>query len=343
MDTAIVVVTTLVAVGATLYMFAMNNIQELKDNWPLYRCNPAYMPMAGLVGQDPFKTFTDCTMKRFQDYTGFVVDPIMGQFTQVNSIVTNIGGAMNDMRGMMAQTRTGFLGMIGTVFGKIHNLMSQFQYIIIRMRTLMARLVGIMVSFMNIFYTGQQTGPSIMNGPIGQTINFLCFDEDTLIGTKSGKVVYMKNLTLGDVLPNSNKVMSVYSIDGTNVPMYMLGNTKVSGGHKVWYQDEFIPVAEHPDAVRTSDSKNLVCINTHLRYFTIENHIFMDFTEVGPVFGLAGSVEIAPSLQISEVHIGDMVNGEIVRGTVIHAVNEKAVLYNLITDKSLVSGKVEKY
>jgi hypothetical protein len=69
----------------------------------------------------------------------------------------------------------------------------------------------------------------------------------------------------------------------------------------------------------------------------------MDFTEVGPVFGLAGSVEIAPSLQISEVHIGDMVNGEIVRGTVIHAVNEKAVLYNLITDKSLVSGKVEKY
>ena len=69
----------------------------------------------------------------------------------------------------------------------------------------------------------------------------------------------------------------------------------------------------------------------------------MDFTEFGPVSGLAGSTLIAPSLQISEVHIGDILNGEVVRGTVMHAVNEKTVLYNLITDKSLESGKVEKY
>jgi hypothetical protein len=48
-------------------------------------------------------------------------------------------------------------------------------------------------------------------------------------------------------------------------------------------------------------------------------------------------------LRCSASLIGDMVNGEVVRGTVIHAVNEKTVLYNLITDKSLVSGKVEKY
>jgi hypothetical protein len=335
MDTAIVVVTTLVAVGATLYMFAMNNVQELKDNWPLYRCNPAYMPMAGLVGQDPFKTFTDCTMKRFQDYTGFVVDPIMGQFTQVNSIVSNIGGAMNDMRGMMAQTRTGFLGMIGSVFGKIHNLMSQFQYIIIRMRTLMARLVGIMVSFTNIFYTGQQTAPSIMNGPIGQTVNFLCFDEDTLIKTGSGNLTYMKNLKLGDFLPHNNTVTSVYNIDGTGVPMYMLGTAKVSGGHKVWYQDNFIPVAEHPDAVPTSDSRNLVCINTHLRSFSVGNHIFMDFTETGVVSGLS-------EYSLGQISVGDIFDGEKVCGTVRHLING-TIKYNLITDKSLVSGKVEKY
>jgi hypothetical protein len=335
MDTAIVVVTTLVAVGATLYMFAMNNVQELKDNWPLYRCNPAYMPMAGLVGQDPFKTFTDCTMKRFQDYTGFVVDPIMGQFTQVNSIVSNIGGAMNDMRGMMAQTRTGFLGMIGSVFGKIHNLMSQFQYIIIRMRTLMARLVGIMVSFTNIFYTGQQTAPSIMNGPIGQTVNFLCFDEDTLIKTGSGNLTYMKNLKLGDFLPHNNTVTSVYNIDGTGVPMYMLGTAKVSGGHKVWYQDNFIPVADHPDAVPTSDSRNLVCINTHLRSFSVGNHIFMDFTETGVVSGLS-------EYSLGQISVGDIFDGEKVCGTVRHLING-TIKYNLITDKSLVSGKVEKY
>ena len=323
------------AAGASLYMLMMNNLKDLKDNWPIYRCNPAYMPFAGLVGKDPFKNFTDCTMKSFQDYTGFVVDPIMAQFSQVTGVVTQIGGAMNDMRGMMAQTRTGFLGIVGTVFGKIENLMSQFQYIIIRMRTLMARLVGIMMSFVYIFYAGEQTGQSLINGPVGKTMNFLCFDEDTLVKDGLGNLVYMKHLKLGDILHRNNTVTSVYSIDGTDVPMYLLGSTKVSGGHKVWYADKFIPVAEHPDAVRTSDSRNLVCINTHLRRFGIGGHIFMDFTEIGPVSGL-------PDAALEQVKVGDMFDGERVRGTVRHLVNG-TIKYNLITDKSLIMSKVEKY
>jgi len=335
METAIVVVATLVAVGASLYMLALNNIKDLKDNWPTYRCNPAYMPMAGLVGEDPFKNFTDCTMKNFQDYTGFVVDPIMSQFSTMTSAVSEIGGAMDDMRGMMADTRNAFLGIVGTVFGKIQNLMSQFQYIVIRMRTLMARLVGIMMAFMNIFYTGEQTGTSLVNGPVGKTMNFLCFDESTQIKTNSGKLVYMRDLKLGDLLTHSNMVTSVYTIDGTDVPMYLLDGTKVSGGHKVWNKDKFIPVAEHPNAIRVSDSTKLVCINTHLRQFIVGSHIFMDFTELGPVSGL-------PDSDLEKVKVGDMFDGERVRGTVRHLVNG-VIKYNLITTKSLITSKVEKY
>jgi hypothetical protein len=331
MDTAIVVTATVVAVGTSLYMLALNNIKDLKDNWPEYRCNPAYMPLAGMVGQDPFKNFNDCTMKSFQDYTGFVVDPIMSQFSTMTDAVSQIGGAMDDMRTMMAQTRNGFLGIVGTVFGKIQNLMSQFQYIIIRMRTLMARLVGIMMSFVYIFTTGSQTGASVLNGPIGKTMNFLCFDEDTRMNTQSGKVVYMRDLKLGDLLPNNNKVTSIYSIDGANVPMYMLGSTKVSGDHKVWYNDAFIPVAEHPEAVSTPGSKKLVCINTQLRSFGIGNHIFMDFTEVGQVTGVSGTTIVSGSLPIAEVRIGDILEDDIVCGTVMHLIDGKTVVYNLIT------------
>jgi len=343
MDTAIVVVSTLVAVGASLYMFALNNIKDLKDNWAEYRCNPAYMPLAGLVGQDPFKNFNDCTMKSFQDYTGFVVDPIMSQFSTMTSIVTEISDSMDSMRKMMADTRNGFLGIVGTVFGKIQNLMSQFQYIIIRMRTLMARLVGIMMSFVYIFTTGSDTGASVLNGPIGKTMNFLCFDENTLIKNGSGNLVYMRNLKLGDLLPNNNKVTSIYTIDGTNVPMYMLGTAKVSGGHKVWYKDAFIPVAEHPNAVRSADSKTLVCINTHLRQFIVGSHIFMDFTEIGPVSGVVATTTVSGSLPISQIRVGDVLDGDVVCGTVMHALEGKPVLYNLITYSSLITRKVEKY
>ena len=335
METAIVVVATLVAAGASLYMLAMNNVKDLKDNWPAYRCNPAYMPFAGLVGQDPFKTFTDCTMKSFQDYTGFVVDPIMAQFSQITGIVGQIGGAMNDMRGMMAQTRTGFLGIVGTVFGKIQNLMSQFQYIIVRMRTLMARLVGIMMSFVYIFYSGEQTGQALVNGPVGKTMNFLCFDEDTLIKINSGTTVFMKDLKLGDVLNNDNSIVSLYVIEGKDVPMFLLGNIKVSGGHKVLYNGRYIPVSEHPNAVPTAESKNLVCINTELRSFNIGSYQFLDFLEVGEVSGLS-------DLALEHIKVGDTIDGEYVHATVRHLKNG-VIKYNFITDKSLASSNVEKY
>lgn len=342
MDTAIVVVSTLVAVGASLYMLALNNIKDLKNNWAEYRCNPAYMPLAGMVGQDPFKNFNDCTMKSFQDYTGFVIDPIMSQFSTMTSIVSQIGKSMDGMRKMMADTRNGFLSIVGTVFGKIQNLMSQFQYIIIRMRTLMARLVGIMMSFVYIFTTGSDTGTSVLRGPIGRTMNFLCFDENTVIMSGSGELVYMRDLKLGDLLPNNNKVTSIYDIDGTNVPMYKLGRTKVSGGHKVWYNDAFIPVAEHPEAVRIPESKKLVCINTQLGSFGIGNYVFMNFNEYGKVSGLLATTPVS-GVPISEVQVGDVIDGEHVCATVMHSIDGKNVVYNLITYSSLTKLNAEKY
>jgi hypothetical protein len=51
--------------------------------------------------------------------------------------------------------------------------LSSVQYIIIRMRTLLSRIMGVMMSFMLIFYTGMETGQSVMNGPIMGVIKAL--------------------------------------------------------------------------------------------------------------------------------------------------------------------------
>lgn len=166
-------VTTLVAVVSSTYLFALTQLDHIKKNWVQYRCNPIYMPVAGMVGDDVFSNFTRCTMKGFHDYAGYMMDPILQEFGIVNETIDEIGGAMNDVRSMMASTRSGFMGIIGSVFGKIQNTMSSIQYIIIRMRTLMSRIMGVMMSFMLIFYTGMETGQSVINGPIVKTFDAL--------------------------------------------------------------------------------------------------------------------------------------------------------------------------
>jgi hypothetical protein len=173
MEYLIFAAATIVAIGASLYMFALSRVDFLKRNWVKYRCNPIYMPMAGMVGQDIVTNFTQCTMKSFHDYAGFVMDPVMAEVSVITDSVSEIADGMDEMRGMMGSVRGGFLGILGTVFGKIQNVMSQTQYIIIRMRTLMARIVGVLMSFIYVFYGGMETGASVMNGPIGKTVEML--------------------------------------------------------------------------------------------------------------------------------------------------------------------------
>ena len=300
MDIAIVAIATIVSVGATVYMYAMTNIKKLKANWPQYRCNPMYMPMAGLVGQDVFTNFTGCIMKNFQDYAGFMMDPIMSIFTDMSDSVGEIGSAMDDMRGMMSDVRGGFLGIVGTVFGKIENLMSQFQYIIIRMRTLLARVVGIMMSFMYIFYGGMQTGESVGAGPIGKTVSFLCFDPLTEIETFYGEKIPMSSASLGTKLKNGATVTSVYMLVGVGVDMYTLDGVNVSGNHKVIYGDNPIPVKQHPLAKRSNSLPILVCIDTSNNRINTEFLDFSEDTKFGKCLRRRNNIEVYYNQRVSE-------------------------------------------
>jgi hypothetical protein len=358
MDIAIFGVITLVAILASTYAFALGQVDHIKKNWVQYRCNPMYMPVAGMVGDDVLSNFTKCTMKGFHDYAGFVMDPIMAQFSLVNDTVSEIGDTMNSMRTMFSGVRGGFLGIVGSVFGKIHNLMAQTQYTVIRMRTVLSRIVGVMYSLVYVFYSGMQSGSSVWNGPIGGTMRFLCFDENTKIQTFEG-LKAMKDVNLGDRLTNNLSIVtSKYSIDGTGIPIYSLGDILVTGSHKVKYKNKFISVKDHPLAkLQKTSSKRLACLNTNTHRIKIGKFEFLDFVEtddtaytnfkhryIGMLYngngkqydehtGVSGDtiIELAnnTTTMISFVKVGDVLqNGDKVKGICLHKL--KLPLYSVV-------------
>lgn len=280
MDTIIFIVSTIVALITSFYLFGIGQVSHLKKNWVQYRCNPIYMPMAGMVGDDVVSNFTKCTMKGFHDYAGFIMDPLMAEFSVVNDTLGEVTSTMSSMRSMFSGVRGGFLGIVGSVFGKIQNVMSQTQYIVIRMRTLMSRVVGIMFSFVYIFYGGMQSGQSLVNGPVGKTMSFLCFDPETLVETTKGTKL-ISQLAIGDrLLPDLAMVTSTYSLLGNEVEMYSINDVLVTGSHKVKHKNNFIRVDKHPDAKKTTKQcKTLSCVNTTTHKITINKTEFLDFDE----------------------------------------------------------------
>jgi hypothetical protein len=353
MDLIIFAIVTLAALVAAMYSFALSQVDHIKKNWVEYRCNPMYMPVAGMVGDDVMSNFTKCTMKGFHDYAGFVMDPVMAQFSLVNDTVSEIGGAMSSMRTMFSGVRGGFLGIIGSVFGKIHNLMAQTQYTVIRMRTILSRVVGVMYSLVYIFYGGMQTGASVVNGPVGGTMRFLCFDENTKIQTFEG-LKPMKDVKVGERLQSNLAVVtSVYHIDGSKIPIYSLHGVLVTGSHKVNYKTKFISVKDHPNAkLQKTFSKGLVCFNTTSHRIKVGGHEFLDFvesddtdfvhfkhryiemmyngsgtsTKYNEMTGIVGDtpIELKTNVKIpaNAIKPGDVLrNGDIVKGVCIHKLN----------------------
>ena len=167
------VICTTAAIIAASYYFGANRVKYLKDHWSELRCNPLYMPMAGYAGVDVFTNFNMCVTKGFHDYAGVAMDGMNSQMSSVTDSMGSIGDAMSDMRGLFSSVRGGFGMVFQMVFGKIANLMSSMQYLMIRIRTLMGRIVGVFASLIYAFNTAEQTGESVWNGPIGEVVRVL--------------------------------------------------------------------------------------------------------------------------------------------------------------------------
>lgn len=152
--------------------FAENQMKYVKDNWSSLRCNPVYMGLASksVGGVDIFTNFNNCVTKSFHDYAGLTMDGMNDQMGTVSESLGSIGGALSDMRGMFGNVRSGFMMVFQMVFGKIHNLMASMQYLMIRIKTLMGRMVGVFASLIYVFYAGEQTSEAIWNNPVVQDV-----------------------------------------------------------------------------------------------------------------------------------------------------------------------------
>uniref|UniRef100_A0A6C0KAD7 Hedgehog/Intein (Hint) domain-containing protein n=1 Tax=viral metagenome TaxID=1070528 RepID=A0A6C0KAD7_9ZZZZ len=274
----VVFLSTVLAFGAAIYAYGVANLEEIKDNWVQYRCNPMYMPLADLVGSDIFTNFTNCTLQATHSYAGVVLDPVYKNFTILTDTVNLIMNSMNDMRAAITGASSGFLSIIQSTFAKIQNTMSTSVQLFGHIRTIISRMMATMAVIMNIVNTGIQTGQSIQNGPIGKAAEFFCFHPDTMIKVKGDKAVKISEITPGTKLYDGQTVMSTLKFVG-GCPMFLLGSVQVSGNHKVLYDMEWIRVEHHPDAIPVETSEFVYCLNTTSHRILVGEYIFKDYEE----------------------------------------------------------------
>lgn len=276
----VVLITTLVSIFAGLYAYGLAHLQEIKLNWVQYRCNPIYMPIAGMVGSDISTNFMNCTLQSVNTYAGFIMDPIYKNFNILTGILKTILGSMNSMRAAMAGASDGFLSIIRGTFGKLQNTFSTVIQLFGRVRSIMNRMMTSFAVLMNVVSTGVQTGQSVANGPIGKAAEFFCFQGDTLVEMLGDVKLKIRDIRPGQHLRSGAMVKSVLVFEGSKTVMKRLGKVYVSGNHKVLHDGKWIRVEDHPDAVGGPSFKYIYCLNVEGEHMIqSEGYTFKDYEE----------------------------------------------------------------
>ncbi len=271
-------------------IFYLIYIQEIKAKWSLYRCNPIYMPLS----EDIQKDFTYCVQNIQMNFMGYLLQPLTFVTKSMSGTLSSFVNEINMVRAMFDKIRTFTAFIIQSVFGVFLNLVIEFQKIMIGIRDLMGKTIGIIVTLLYFVDGSIKTMNSTWNGPPGQIVRKLgkCFHPETRIKLINGNIKYIKDIILGDILENGSIVETTLMIDNTKniTPLFKLEKCGVheedifvTGSHLVYDKNSknYKRVENYNKAISQNEinSNYFCCLITNDHKIAIGNEIFWDWED----------------------------------------------------------------
>lgn len=201
------------------YLGISDNLTELKNKWSTERCSPKNLPYYPLVSDNMSQDAIYCVQHIMKNSIGEFLQPL----TYVFSNLVNLGGSLSTQlqsaRGMVDYLRNSITNIVQRVFGVFLNLVIEFQIIVVTLKDMMAKIVGIFVALLYTLDGTVLLVESGWNGVPGQMVRALgsiklggCFHRDTKIALQSGTVKRIEEIQLNDVLVNGSKVVATMQI-----------------------------------------------------------------------------------------------------------------------------------
>lgn len=157
-------------VGLDLGISLLIYIKNIKNNWPFYKCSANYMMFASVFGYDTETNFQQCIHSMQSSYMTVLMEPANYLMTGITSSIGGLSSSLNDVRQFMNNFRVNLTGSIQNIFGVFLNMLTQIQLMVIKIKDMMSKNIGIMTTMMYTLDTSLQTTQNMWAGPIGKTV-----------------------------------------------------------------------------------------------------------------------------------------------------------------------------
>jgi len=269
-------------------MMYFKSIIEIKENWPVYRCNPPYWIFSDNISAD----FTYCVQNTQINLMGYLLEPLNYMVSALGSIGLDFTGALDAVRNMFSFIRDAVSSIIENIFGVFLNITVELQKITISIKDMVGKMIGLIATILYILDGSIKTMNSAWSGPPGQLVKAIgsCFHPETKIKLKNGEVYSMKDLPLGAELEDDAKVFSVMKIANLHkTPLYKIKegindeDIYVTGEHfifdtksKQWKQVKDCSYAFTQNKVEVDWFSCLITTNRQIK---IGKHVFWDWED----------------------------------------------------------------
>uniref|UniRef100_A0A6C0KBY7 Uncharacterized protein n=1 Tax=viral metagenome TaxID=1070528 RepID=A0A6C0KBY7_9ZZZZ len=140
----IVIIATLSAILLMGIVHASSSIEKIRLHWNEYRCNPLYMPFAGMIRPDvdAAENFSYCTNAMAGSIFGFILDGIHQLFSTTVGSLGSLADPLTAFREIFTKLRMFMLSFASSTFSKAASSTSVFVHYLIKIRDVLKRFVG---------------------------------------------------------------------------------------------------------------------------------------------------------------------------------------------------------
>ena len=165
-DIFLTVVIILIFFMCNLVTILVNGIDEIKRNWPKYRCNPMIMPFAGLFGQDPVNNFAFCIGAMQKDMMGKFTAPIKFKQNKLLSNIDSISAQTQSFRKFQSSFKNTAGFELFNIFTLMDAILTMMKSFIIHINEMIQKILGMIAVLLYMMEGAGATSESFLEGPI---------------------------------------------------------------------------------------------------------------------------------------------------------------------------------
>ena len=134
------------------YIILAIQMDNIKKNWPVWKCNPMVMPFAGVFGHDEFENFTQCIQTMQSDYMGFLLQPVSFDLSMITSLASDFTDGLSSGFEIITTIRTLLSDIFKAIYGAFFQIIVQFQLMMINIKDVFGKIAAIVSLFSKIIF-----------------------------------------------------------------------------------------------------------------------------------------------------------------------------------------------